>query len=285
VESPEHQRRGIEEYFLTQSPEGTEIIASEKVASERVFSRKHDVWDVHAADGSRWWVITNPTNLYPHNDNEVTPSMDRALAIHIGILVRLAHRDSKEAPVEEEEREVAPRSWRKYEQAAEALDKADEAEDFQTVGMRLREALLAFVQEAGTTEMVPSGETPPQRGNFKAWAALIAAHIAPGGHHERIRGYLRRLADETWELVNWLTHATNAYRYDGIIAIEATSYLLSAYSTAFLRHTRGVPDRCPDCGSYQLTVDYRGFDEEERELLEFNLCEACGWEEQIEQTP
>jgi hypothetical protein len=279
VESPEHQRRAIEEYFVAESPEGTVVYHSEKVASERVYGEKHDVWDVHSSEG-RWWVITNPTNLYPHDDSQVTPSMDRALAIHIGLMARVMARQSKQAPVDEDERQVASQAWRKYEQAADALDNADEAEDFQAVGMRLREALIVFAQEVGTPEMVPDGEPEPQKANFKAWAALIARHVAPGGHNEQMRSYLRKVSDEAWDLVAWLTHATNATRFDGIIAMDVTGHLLNLYSIAKLRHERGVPDRCPTCGSYQLVVDFRGFEDDDvQRPIEVNLCEACSWEE------
>lgn len=70
VDSPPHQRGAIIDYFLSQSPEGTAVHHAEKIASERIYGLKHDVWDVQSSDG-RWWVITNPTNLYPQ---EMTPS-------------------------------------------------------------------------------------------------------------------------------------------------------------------------------------------------------------------
>jgi hypothetical protein len=91
VDSPAHQQRNIIEYFLSQSPEGTVVQRAEKVASERVYGTRHDVWDVDASDG-RWWVITNPTNLYPQ-EVAPTPSMDHAFALHIGVLARLAARE------------------------------------------------------------------------------------------------------------------------------------------------------------------------------------------------
>src|SRR6185437_14619659 len=38
------------------------VIHLEKVASELVGPVRHDIWDVHCAD-SRWWLVTEPTNL------------------------------------------------------------------------------------------------------------------------------------------------------------------------------------------------------------------------------
>src|ERR1700732_2735170 len=58
----EHEERHVREYMESQAPD-ERVIHLEKVASERVFDRKHDVWDVHTNSG-RWWVITGPTNLY-----------------------------------------------------------------------------------------------------------------------------------------------------------------------------------------------------------------------------
>lgn len=36
-------------------------------------------------DDGRWWVITNPTNLYSHYE---FPSADYTLSFHIGVVAR-----------------------------------------------------------------------------------------------------------------------------------------------------------------------------------------------------
>lgn len=142
MESPEHERRAIVRYFELESGTEAKVEHAEKVASERIFDRRHDVWDVHASDG-RWWVITEPTNLYAQDQ---FPGMDYALSFHLGVTTRVFARQAREARVStEEQRDRLATSWRRFEQAGEALDQADEAEEFQAVGMRCREALLSFV--------------------------------------------------------------------------------------------------------------------------------------------
>jgi hypothetical protein len=42
---------------------GEKVEHLEKVASESVFGQPMDAWDVRT-NKARWWVITNPTNLY-----------------------------------------------------------------------------------------------------------------------------------------------------------------------------------------------------------------------------
>jgi hypothetical protein len=66
VESPEHQKRSIRQYFESQVDDET-IEHLEKVTSEHIFGRTHDVWDVHT-DKDRWWVVTDFTNLYSQRD-------------------------------------------------------------------------------------------------------------------------------------------------------------------------------------------------------------------------
>lgn len=43
------------------------VVHLEKAASELVGPVRHDIWDVHGAV-TRWWVVTNPTNLYDQAD-------------------------------------------------------------------------------------------------------------------------------------------------------------------------------------------------------------------------
>lgn len=56
---------------------------------------RHDIWDVHCAD-SRWWVVTNPTNLYDRADFK---SRDVVLTFHIGLAFRMEYRRDREIPV------------------------------------------------------------------------------------------------------------------------------------------------------------------------------------------
>jgi hypothetical protein len=270
MESPERERKQIVDYFLAESPEGTSVEHPEKIAVERVHGVPHDVWDVHGSDG-RWWVITNPTNLHCA---ERFPSMDEAFAFHIGVTGRLIAREALDAPVREEHRGHLSQSWRRYEQATRAHNEGDEAEDFQAVGIRLREAPLSLVTDlANESLMVPEGDEAPKQGDFVNWTALIANGIAPGSRNARLRTYLKMTAKATWELVNWLTHDKNATQFDGLMTLDATANVLEAFSNATIRFERGEAERCPSCGSYQLSKDY-----EDDTYAEFAYCKVCDWE-------
>ncbi len=269
--SEEHEERAVREYVLMQSPEGEVIRQAEKVATHRSFGRRHDIWDVHTKK-DRWWVITNHTNLYRQSDFKY---MDMAFTFHLGLAQRLAMRN--EPSVEDEERERLAPSWRRWQQAAEALDAAEEAEDFQAVGVRLREALISFAHDVAQPEMVPDGQHAPKASDFIHWSELIADWAASGTTADRIRGDLKSVSKSTWELVGWLTHAKSATRTDGVIAVEATQHTLGMFGMAILRKENGEPGRCPRCSSYRLTQDYRP--ELGVRHATVTRCEACGWED------
>lgn len=125
--------------------------------------------------------------------------------------------------------------------------------------------------------MVAEGKEAPKRGDFVGWTGRIADHIAGGSSASRVRSYLKGIANTTWELANWLTHAQNATRFDGEMTVDATGHLLGVFSLALVRFERGQPDRCPQCDSYRLTSDYRP--ELGGDGAYVTLCEACGWED------
>ena len=267
--APDHEERHIRNYMESQGPDD-EIHHLEKVATQHILGRKYAIWDVHTGDG-RWWVITTPTNLY---SQEAFESMDFALTFHIGLTARVMAKNEPPGSAEERDRLAGP--LRRWQQAADALEQADEAEEFQAVGMRCRECLLALIREIARDDMVPEGEEKPQLSNFLKWSEYSATALAGGGSAARIRAYLKAIAKTTWELVNWLTHATNATLADGRIAVDATQNVIAAYGMALVRYERGEPDRCPACSSYRLTSDYRP--ELGGESPYITLCEACGWE-------
>jgi hypothetical protein len=55
-------KRAISDYVETQARDET-VQHAERIISEHVVGRDYDCWDVHT-DKDRYWVITNPTNLY-----------------------------------------------------------------------------------------------------------------------------------------------------------------------------------------------------------------------------
>ena len=96
---------------------------------------------MHSTDG-RWWVISSPLNLYTQEDFK---SADIALTFHIGLMARVMTRQN--VPITPDATVLLQESWRRWENAVDTLSTASEAEDFQSVGMKLRECLVSFATE------------------------------------------------------------------------------------------------------------------------------------------
>ena len=110
----------------------------ERVKTEYIIGEPHEIWDV-TTDKNRWWVVTNLTNLYLQ---KYFPSLDYTLSFHVGLMMRLRSRpeganSSNPDPFDE--------VFRRQEQAKERYERAIEAEDYQAIGMKLRECLISFV--------------------------------------------------------------------------------------------------------------------------------------------
>lgn len=256
--------REIRRYLEWQAKD-EKVEHAERVATEFVLGRRLDAWDVYT-DKRRWWVITSPTNLY---SQELFPSLDYTLSFHVGVTARMMSEPDPGVPVMEQA--LMASAWRRWEQATEALDEAEEAEDFQSVGMRCRESLVAMAKEVAELEMVPEGETEPKRGDFIGWAELIADHLAHGQSAKEVRGYLKATSRSGWQLACWLTHATGAMRADAVLVVEVTQHILATFGTALFRHTYGIPERCGLCGSYKIGLWAPDGDTEP-----IPRCQACG---------
>jgi hypothetical protein len=219
----------IRSYVEWQAPDET-VKHLEKVASESIFGQQMDAWDVRT-NKNRWWVITNPTNFY---SQRLFPSLDYTLSFHVGVTTRMMQSEMSEE--QEHAHDHINQLWNKLARARATLFEARKAEDFQSVGMKCRECLLFLAQSLGQVEMVPEGQETPQRGNFIEWCELIADHLAVGSRNERLRSYLKAISKSTWQLVNWLTHAQNAGRFNGSIATEATENVLESFMTAWVKN-------------------------------------------------
>jgi hypothetical protein len=274
VTAPEHEVRDIRQYVEIQArPE--KMIRLEKIKTEHVFNRRYAAWDVRT-NRDRYWVITDPTNLYSQKD---FPSLDYTISFHIGLGQRMA---AKSRADEKHPDRLAP-AWRRLDQAEEPVDVADEAEEFQAVGMRCRECLLAIVRSVASDSMV-QGQPIPKKGDFIHWTEAIAESIAPGAREAEVRHHLKTMAKSAWQLVSWLTHAVDAVRFDALMATQATGSTLTAFEIALFRHERGVPDRCPKCTSYRVSSVFEPDLMEHSESPYFVTCESCGWKLKEENT-
>src|SRR5688572_662643 len=133
----------VRAYMQSEAPNLT-VTFLQKVYGENVLHVRHDVWDVHT-DVDRWWVITEPMNLYAQNQ---FPNMDLALTFHMGLCLRIPRSERQklsELPVE-----PFGECYRYLREASDALGQASEVADYQSIGVRCREALLAFVGAAQT---------------------------------------------------------------------------------------------------------------------------------------
>jgi hypothetical protein len=279
LKDPEHQRVEISEYVEWQVNKGAQtsykVVHLERIKSEAVLGREHVAWDVHTNEPGRWWVITGPTNLY---SQQAFPSLDYTLSFHIGVMARVGARDAKRAPPSQRDRLRA--TWRRWETAAEAIDLAQEAEDFQAVGMRCRETLVSLAKALQKSIALDPSIEVPKAADFVSWSMHIADHYARGQRNERIRGYLKSTSKETWQLVNWLTHTSNANLQEAHLALDATSNLLGMFSSVVMNAEAEAPKACPNCGSYRLASIYDP--EVGREPPYVNLCESCDWNDASE---
>ncbi len=267
---PKHEELHVRNYMADQAHD-ERVIHLEKVATERLFSGKYEVWDVHT-DKHRWWVLTNPTNLY---SQEHFPSLDYILSFHIGLALRIAAQSEKQAAAGSAEHQRFLGPWRRWEQTVQAIDLAEEAEDFQAIGMRCRECLIEFVQGAADVTMLQDGEEAPKRSDFVHWSDIIARSTASGSSATEVRSYLRTIAKTIWTYVNWLTHAKSAVRADAQLALDGTAHALTTFGTILLRYEHGAPERCPECSSYQVVIRVEPVGSPLAQAA--SACVRCGW--------
>jgi hypothetical protein len=265
------EKQAIIDYMNWQAPDLT-VEFLQKVYAENVLDHQHVVWDVHT-DVDRWWVITNPTNLYAQDQ---FPNMDLAVTFHVGLCLRVPRSQRKqlsELPIE-----PLAACFRYISEASDALKNAQEVSDFQTIGVRCREALLAFTSAAQVVMPWPGDESDkPKQADFKAWVNRLCSVCLAGGTHENRRHLIKTLLDEAWRFANWLTHAKSSTWYDAETATTTVEHAIGLAASLVIRHIRAVPEACPACGSNRLSPQ-RGFHSSAPDIeWERPCCDKCGW--------
>ena len=260
----------VTSYFEWQAPD-LKVEFIQKVYTESILGHRHDVWDVYT-DKDRWWVITNPSNLY---SQEQFPNMDLAVTFHVGLCLRIPR--SERQKLSDLPLEPFAQCYRYMSEASDALSQAQEVLDYQSIGMRCREALLAFADAAQTVIPWTSAEQKPKRADLRAWADHISNVTMAGDSHKERRHLFKNQLESAWSFVNWLTHAKGSRWHDAEAAVSTTENAISLSTSSVIRHMRGVPETCPACGSHRLSPE-RGFRDDLPDIeWERPTCTKCDW--------
>lgn len=214
-------------------------------------------------------MITNLTNLY---SQKYFPSLDFTLSLHIGLMMRMR---SRPQGADAADPHPFDEVFRRQEQAKERHDLAIEAEDYQSVGMQLRECLLSLVGALRRRVELSSNIERPQDANFAAWSEILMDQLCRGAHDARLRQYLKSTAKETWQLVNWLTHDRNATKTASLIAIEACETIVGHFVQVLEREKRDAYDHCPLCKSRNIRTYFDASIGPDGDY--YMRCGECSW--------
>ncbi|MEE9905129.1 MAG: hypothetical protein K4305_06875 [Chlorobium sp.] len=248
VERDPHSEMEIARYVEIEAQDET-VQHLERIKREIVLGEAHDIWDV-ITDKARWWVITNSTNLYSQKH---FPSLDYTLSFHIGLMARLKSRSGR---VSADDPSAFDEVLRRGEQASDRHDSALEVEEYQAVGMLLRESLISLVGALRRHTEIPKEIERPQDSNFNDWTEVLMNQLCVGGANKELRQHLKNTAKATWQLVNWLTHTRSANKTASSIAINACQTLTSHFIQILERSRTDKRKECPLCNSRDVRTHY-----------------------------
>lgn len=267
VERDPFSEQDIADYVHSQARDES-VQHVERIKREIVIGDPYDIWDV-TTDKDRWWVITNPTNLYSQKH---FPSLDYTLSFHIGLMMRVRSRSSS---LDGNDPTPFDEVIRRQEQAQAKFEGAVEAEDYQSVGMLLREALVSLVAALRRRTEISADVEQPQAANFIAWTDVLMNQLCGGSSNKELRQHLKNTAKEAWQLANWLTHSRSADRTAAAIAIGSCETVIGHFVRLLERQRAGGTETCPACQSRDVRSH---FDVDIAPDGDYFLsCGACDW--------
>lgn len=260
--------------FVESQTRGETVRHVEKIKSEYIFGTEYGVWDV-ITDKDRYWVISNALNLYSQKH---FPSLDYTISFHVGLVMRMR---SQSRRVDADDPHPFDEVFRRQQQAEDRLETAVEAEDFQTVGMLLRECLISLSDGARRRVTVHAGGTLPQGSNFVGWVVVLADELCAGRSKKVLRHYLTRTAKETWDMVTWLTHHRGADRTSAIIAFHACQTVIGHFAQLLMQRETQAHPKCPHCASRHIRTHFDITIGDDGDY--YSTCGECGWSSRPEE--
>lgn len=267
VERDPHSESDIANYVTVEALD-ERVLHVEKIKEEIALGETYEMWDV-TTDKDRWWVLTNPTNLYSQRH---FPSLDYTLSFHIGLMARLRSRSDR---VDGTDPTPFDEVFRRIDQAESRFERAVEPDEFQAVGMHLRESLISLIHATRRRADLPARTELPQEANFVSWSELLMNHLCGGSSNKELRHHLKNISKGTWQLVNWLTHDRSANKTAASVAIHSCQTTIEHFIRVLARSRTDKTEECPVCKSRNVRSH---FDLSIQPDGDYYLsCGACAW--------
>jgi hypothetical protein len=267
VERDPHSEQDIASYVEGQAPDET-VQHVERVKREVVLGDVYEIWDV-TTDKDRWWVITNLTNLY---SQKYFPSLDYTISFHIGLMARMRSRSGN---VDPDEPTPFDEVLRRADQAEARHDAAVEVEDYQAVGMLLRESLISLVRALRRRVPIDDHLDKPKDADFVGWSELLMNQLCPGSGNKDLRQHLKNTAKESWQLANWLTHTRSATKTASSIAKHSCQMIIGHYIQVLEGGRSEKIGKCPVCNSSNIRTHFDIAIQPDGDY--YSSCGVCDW--------
>ena len=110
--------------------------------------------------------------------------VDYSLSFHVGLMMRLR---SRPEGADSESPDPFDEVFRRQEQAKERFERAVEAEDYQAVGMQVRECLISLIAVMRRRLELRDPSSQPKDADFVNWSNLFAEQLCAGASNKELR--------------------------------------------------------------------------------------------------
>lgn len=169
---------------------------------------------------------------------------------------------------------------RKLRLASEQLSRATSIEEYQQIGILIRDAWIEFIQLLFSVELVPEGTKPPSPSDVSAMLEYVLKTWS------NVPKTLRQLVNKLYDLSMEIQHDRGTSDLSPKWAISITLTSMAMMLELDAQHQK-LADRlyykCPTCGSLDIKVNKGTEYDHEGPVYEYENweCESCDWQHQF----
>lgn len=240
------------------------------------------VWNVKTDNDGDWWVVEGehtPMNLYPQSAYYF--AADEVYSFHMGLMARMRVSRDEYHPEEYVEAmtlgtQLAPVLFRRLKNIADQIDKAEEIEDFQAIGVQCREILIELGNSIYVPEMAVD-EEQPKASDFKKKAELYIKYTLRGKENSDYRSYIKKLTEATWDYASKITHSQSSSFYEASTCVSLTISLVGTYENVRQKENDLLAKyQCNNCKSKKIYVSNVDVTEDDTIIGLSLKCTECG---------